>query len=441
MAKPRRVAAPMLRLLSLAAQVERHERRAVMLAFLCNFVLLGSYYILRPVRDTVATLYGVEHLQTLFTATFLCTLIASPIFTWLASRFKLTRLLPGVLVFWLANVLLFALLFSVAPQNRWITAAYYVWFSVANLFMISVFWSLMVDIFSASQATRLFAFISAGGAFGSIGGSLLTRLLVAQAGLTGMLLIAAAGFAAVIVLALSLIREKARLRRDTSETQHSTLDHALRGNALDGFRQVISSRYAGNQALFMLLMTWVNTIAYFFQTDMIAQAFPAVASRTQALADIDLVVNLCTAVILTFGLGRFVQRFGVTAGLLLNPLIMIVAFAGISVAPSVFVIQLLQVVRRVAQYAIARPSREICFTVEAQASRYKAKNVIDTVVYRFGDLSAAWLQSGLRAAGYGMHGAVAAGVGASIAWGAAAVSLGRQYEAARRQSSAAAANA
>ena len=435
---PRRVADPLSRLLSIAADVGLHERRAVVLAFMCNFVLLGSYYILRPVRDTVATIYGVEHLQTLFTATFVCTLIASPIFTSLASRFKLTKLLPGVLAFWLVNVVLFDVLFSVAPQNRWIAAAYYVWFSVANLFMISVFWSLMVDIFSASQATRLFALISAGGAFGSIAGPLLTRLLVTQVGLSGMLLIAAGGFALVIVLALLLIREKDRLLSNTDEAQRSTLDHSLQGNALDGFRQLFTSRYVGNQALFMLLMTWVNTIAYFFQTDMIAHAFTAIESRAQALADIDLVVNVCTAVILTFGLGRFVQRFGVTAGLLLNPVIMIVAFLGILVSPSVLVIQLLQVVRRVAQYAIARPSREICFTVVEQASRYKAKNVIDTVVYRFGDVSAAWVQAGMRSLGYGMPGAVAVGVGASLAWGAAATSLGRQYESTRRTASASA---
>ena len=129
-------------------------------------------------------------------------------------------------------------------------------------------------------------------------------------------------------------------------------------------------------------------------------------------------VNICTAAILTFGLGRFVQRFGVTAGLVLNPLIMFVAFIGIAISPTIFVIQLLQVVRRVSQYAIARPSREICFTVVEQSNRYKAKNVIDTVVYRFGDVSAAWVQAGLRGLGYGLDGAAAVGVGASILWGA-----------------------
>jgi AAA family ATP:ADP antiporter len=431
----RLAASPPTRLGTIVTGVAPHERKAVALAFLCNFLLLGSYYILRPVRDTVATIFGVHQLQNLFTATFVGTLIASPIYAALASRLKLTRLLPGVFWFWLFNVVLFEVLFQLAPQNHWVGAAYYVWFSVANLFMISVFWSLMVDVFSASQATRLFALIAAGGAFGAIIGPLLTRLFVKRLGLSGMLLLAAAGFLMVILLVHLLMREKERLRRSGDEAQQSTLDHSLRGNAFEGFTQLFKSPYVLTQAAFMLLMTWINTVAYFFQTDLIARAFTAIESRAQALADIDLVVNVATALILTFGLGRIMQRFGVTVGLVLNPLIMVIAFLGIAISPSVFMIQALQVVRRVGQYAIARPSREICFTVLEQSSRYKAKNVIDTVIYRFGDVSSAWTQVGMRSVGFGLNGAVALGVGASLVWGAVATILGRRYEKIRLQES------
>jgi AAA family ATP:ADP antiporter len=395
------------------AGVASHEHKAVALAFLCNFLLMGSYYILRPVRDTVATIVGVDHLQQLFTATFIGTFIASGVYTALASRVKLTRLLPGVFWFWLCNVVLFELLFSLAPENRWLGSAYYVWFSVTNLFMISVFWSLMVDVFSPEQATRFFAFIAAGGALGAIAGPLLTRLLVGMLGLSGMLLLAAAGFALVIVTVYLLMREKVRLRESNDEAQQSSLDHPLKGNAFEGFVQLLKSRYVLNQAAFMLLMTWVNTVAYFCQTDLIARSYTAIASRTQVIADIDLVVNIFTALILLFGLGRIAQRFGVTAGLILNPLLMVIAFLATALSPTLFMIQALQVVRRVAQYAIARPSREICFTVVEQSSRYKAKNVVDTVVYRFGDVSSAWVQAGLRSMGYGMNGAIAMGVAAS----------------------------
>jgi AAA family ATP:ADP antiporter len=405
-----------------------HERKAVALAFLCNFLLLGSYYILRPVRDTVATVVGVGHLQQLFTATFVGTFLASAIYAALAARIRLTRLLPGTFWFWLGNVALFAVLFRFSPGNRWLGAAYYVWFSVTNLFMISVFWSLMVDVFSAAQATRLFAFIAAGGALGAIAGPLLTRLLVANLGLSGLLLLAAAGFASVILLVHLLMREKGRLRDSSDEAQQSTLDHALPGNALEGFKQLFKSSYVFNQALFMLLMTWVNTVAYFCQTDLIARTYTVIANRAQAIADIDLLVNIGTAAILFLGLGRIVQRFGVTVGLILNPLLLGVAFLVTALSPTLLMIQALQIVRRVAQYAIARPSREICFTVLEQSSRYKAKNVIDTVVYRFGDVSSAWVQAGLRSIGYGLNGALAVGVGASLLWLAVAALLGGRYE-------------
>src|SRR5271170_2507458 len=195
------------------AQIEPQEGRAVALAFACNFVLLGSYYILRPLRDSMATVFGVGQLQNLFTLTFLVVVLCSPIYTALATRLRLTTLLPGAFWFWLLNVLLFSGLFALAPESRWVAGAYYVWFSVVNLFMISVFWSLMVDLFSAAQATRLFALIAAGGSLGAIGGAVATRLYVPVLGIKGLLLLAAVGFAVVIGLIYWLMREKERLRQ------------------------------------------------------------------------------------------------------------------------------------------------------------------------------------------------------------------------------------
>jgi AAA family ATP:ADP antiporter len=423
-------------LLAHSTQMLPQERRAVMLAFACNFLLLASYYILRPVRDTVATVFGADQLQLLFTGTFIGTMIAAPIYAWLSAHVRLNRLLPGVFWFWLANVLLFQVLFKIAPENRWIGGAYYVWFSVINLFMISVFWTLMSDLFAASQATRLFAFIAAGGSLGAIAGPLVVRLAVQALGLDGLLIIAAGGFLAVIVLVHLLMREKERLRRLGEGGQPTTLDHDLAGGALDGFRELLRSAYSRHQAAFILLMTWVNTVAYFLQTDVISQAFSGVAARAVAIADISLVVNVLAAIILLFGLGRYVHRFGVTAGLILNPIIMVLSFIALALSPTLLMIQALQVIRQVSQYAIARPSREICFTVVPQADRYKTKNVIDVVVYRFGDLSSAWMQAGLRAAGLRVVGSAAAGFGISIIWGIGAVLLGRRFEVLRAQQAA-----
>lgn len=422
-----------VRLIRLFAQVRPGEGRAVALAFCCFFVLLGSYYILRPLRDSMATVFTSGQLSQLFTFTFVFTLMFSALFGALVSRLKLTRFVPGVFWFWLLNVLLFYGLFRVLPASRWVAGCYFVWFSVINLFMISMFWTLMVDLFTPAQATRLFAVIAAGGSLGAIAGPLVTRLLVAALGIDGLLLVAAGGFAFLILIVHLLLREKERLRTDATLGQTSSMDHELTGSALDGFRTILATPLLRNQTLFMLLMTWVNTIAYFMQTDVVARSFTGMADRTEAVADIALWINVGSAVILLFGLGRFVQRFGVTAGLILNPLIMIIAFAAVGVSPSLLMVQSLQVIRSVAQYAIARPSREMCFTVVPQESRYKAKNVVDTVIYRLGDVTAAWMQAGLQLAGFGLAGVVALGMGSSALWGGAARSLGRRYESMRAQ--------
>ncbi len=416
--------------LSRIARVEARERTAVVLAFLCYFALLASYYILRPVRDTFATAFGVHELPLLFTGTFVGSLIASPVYAWIASRVALQRLLPGVFWFWLLNILLLDALLEIAPASRLVAAGYYVWFSVVNLFMISVFWSLMADLFLPEQSSRLFPLVAAGGSIGAIAGPLVTRFAVQAIGLGGLLLLAAGGFLVVIALVQLLMREKEALRRG-GEAQRSTLDHALPGNPFEGFGAILKSAYTRNQAAFFFLMTWINTVAYFFQTEIIARSVGGIAGRAEAVADIAIWTNVLAALVLVGGLGRFIQRFGVTAGLVANPVIMVAAFVVVAFSQTLAMIQALQVVRSVSQYAIARPSREICFTVLEQGGRYKAKNVIDTVVYRFGDLTSAWLQAGLRTAGLHIAGSAMAGVGVSVLWGAVGLALGRRYEALR----------
>jgi len=416
------------RLIGLTVKVEPHEIKALTLACLCNFMLLGSYYILRPLRDTMATVFGVGQLQLLFTGTFVVILLCAPVYAWSASKFKLTRLLPGVFWFLLANLGVFYVLFHATSQNHWVAAAYFWWFSAINLILISVFWTLMADLFSAGQATRLFAFIAAGGEIGAIFGPIVTTSSAEALGIDGLLLVAIAGFAIMIVLVHMLVREKARLQSSGHEAQRTTLDHSLPGNPWRGFRLLVQSPYMLGQAAFMVLMTWIATILYFLQTDLIAKTYAGVARRAIAFADVDLFVNICSAIILVFGLGRVLRRFGVTASLMLSPLLMLAACVGVIIAPSFFMVQTARALQRISQYAIARPSREVLFTVVDQQSKYKAKNVIDTVVYRFGDLTAAWMQAGLRAAGFALIGAMSVGIAVSAAWSFVALNLGRRYE-------------
>lgn len=420
------------RLISITTAAELHERRAVVLAFSCNFALLGSYYILRPVRDAMATVFGVDQLQNLFTGTLVLTLACAPLFAWITATFRLSRVLPGVFWFLIANLVIFHLLFNASPESRWLAAAFFWWFSVVNLFMISIFWSLIVDVFTANQGARLFPAIAAGGSLGAIAGPLVARVFAKAIGVSGLLLLAAAGLVVVIALMHWLMREKHRLQENRVEAQASTLDHRLSSNVFEGFRALFTSPYLLNQALFILLMTWVATVGYFLQTEFIANEFSDLADRTRALADIDLAVNICSAAVLMFGLNRFIMRFGVTASLVLNPIFMAISFVLMAISPTLLMLQAMQGLRRVTQYAIARPSREICFTVVEQEQRYKAKNVIDTVVYRLGDLSAAWVQAGLRMAGFGYQGMLAAGLLASGVWAVNSWVLGRQYESRRK---------
>jgi AAA family ATP:ADP antiporter len=416
------------RFLGIAGEIQPHERRAAFLSFACNFLLLGSYYILRPLRDTMATVFGAAELQNLFTGTFVLIFLCAPVYAWAAARMTLSRLLPGVFWFLLTNLLVFYFLFHLAPHNRWVAASYFWWFSAINLILISVFWTLMADIYSPRQATRLYALIAAGGSLGAIMGPVITRLFVVSLGVDGLLLVAMAGFLVVILLVHLLIREKEILHDQGQEGQDTTLDHALPGNPLVGFELLLKSAYLLGQAVFMLLMTWVATILYFMQTDFISRAYSVLEQRAIAFADADLFVNIGAAAISILGLNQIMRRFGVTASLMFTPVVMTGAFVALLLQPTLFMVQAARALQRITQYGIARPAREVLFTVIDQQSKYKAKNVSDTVVYRFGDLTAAWMQAGLRAAGFGYAGVVTAGAAIAAGWTFVALGLGRRYE-------------
>ena len=226
--------------------------------------------------------------------------------------------------------------------------------------------------------------------------------------------------------------EKERMRGAMEDTQKTTLTHTLPGNPFRGFELLLKSRYLMYQALFFLLMTWIATIQYFLQADLISKAYSDLETRTLAFANVDLVVNVCSAAILILGISHVVRRFGVTFGLVITPITMALAFVAIFVSPTLFVVQAARSLQRITQYAIARPCREILFTVVDQQTKYKAKNVIDTTAYRFGDVSAAWMNAGLQSLGLGLAATGTLGVAAAGIWGFVALALGRSYERMRK---------
>ncbi len=408
--------------------VEPHEIRAVVLSFLYYFFLLGSYYILRPVRDAMATSYGSDptSLSQLWTATFAGTLVFVPLFAAASNRIKLQTLLPWVYGFIVLTLIGFYFLFESVTEDRWVAAGFYVWVSVFNMIITSVFWSFMADLFSRTQAKRLYGLVAAGGSVGAVAGPAITATLVKAVGTNTLLLISAVGFGITIVTVLLLIREKERLRIAGHDPQRTRLDHTLAAHSFKGFSLVARSPYLLGIAGFVLLMTWVSTILYFMQQDLIARLFETREARTQAFAMVDLVVNVLTIGVQVFGTGRLVARFGVTTGLMLNPLLMIGGFIGVALMPVMLLAA--QVVRRVSEYGIARPSREMLFTVVDQESKYKAKSVIDTVVYRGGDFTVAWVQAGLAWLGWGVAGVAGFGIVVCAVWAWIALNLGRRYE-------------
>ena len=429
---PQSATAPsaLARLLKTIAAVEAFEVKAVLLSMFYFLFLFGSYSVIKPVRDAMGTVYGVKHLQELFTVTLIASLVFSPIYAGLASRMKLSTFLPWVYGFVAATILVFYALFvSGRYQDRWIAAAFYVWVSTFNLLIISVFWTFMADIFSRAQAKRLFGFIAAGGTIGGIVGPAIATFLAKSVGNNGLMLIAAGGFVVTAVMVSLLAKEKEKLLAHGGEVQKTTLNHRLGGNPLDGFTLLFRSPYLLLLALFLLLMTWISTIVYFQLGDLITKAFDSKEARTQAYATIDLTVNSLAVLVQLFGTGRIIQRFGVQTGLLINPIIMVIAFLAVAFSPVLMILGGIQIVRRVAEYAVAKPTREMLFTVVDQESKYKAKNVIDTVVYRFGDFSSAWVSAAVLP--YGVTGLAVFGVITSVLWFPVAYVLGKRYESVR----------
>jgi AAA family ATP:ADP antiporter len=421
---------PLARVFKALAAVEPYEVRAVTLSMLYFLFLFGSYSVVKPVRDAMGTVYGVSHLQELFTATLIASFVFAPLYSGFASRLKLSTFLPWVYGFVAVTILLFYALFvSGKYQERWIAAGFYVWVSTFNMLIISVFWTFMADTFSRTQAKRLFGFVAAGGTIGGIVGPAIATFLATRIGNNDLLLISAAGFGVTAVLVRMLAAEKQKLLAEGVEAQPTSLDHRLKGNPFDGFRLLLQSRYLLLLALFLLLMTWISTIVYFQLGDLITKSFSSKEARTQAYGMIDLSVNSIAVLFQLLGTGRIISRFGVKAGLLLNPIIMVIAFLAMAFSPVLMILGGIQIIRRVAEYAVAKPTREMLFTVVDQESRYKAKNVIDTVVYRFGDFSSAWVSSLILP--HGVTGLAIFGAVISTIWFPVAYLLGKRYESVR----------
>jgi AAA family ATP:ADP antiporter len=411
-----------------AVLVERHEVRAVLWAFAYFFSLLCGYYVIRPVREAMGIAAGVERLHWLFTATFVAMLVVVPLFGWVTSRFPRRRFLPWVYAFFVAHLLVFWALLRGEPLDLGVARAFYVWTSVFNLFVVSVFWSYMADLFTTEQAGRLFGFIAAGGTAGALVGPTVAAAL-ARSRDQGTLLLVSAGLLAFAVVCIGRLGAWYDAQAGEGGDARRAAARPLGGGILSAIPLVLRSSYLLGIAGFVLLFSAASTVLYFQQAEIVRDAFASAEQRTTVFAAVDLAVNaltLATQVLLT---GRLVRVLGVAWTLALVPGMLGLGFLAIGLAPVLPAILAVQIVRRAGEYAVTRPAREVLYVVLGREEKYKAKNLVDTAVYRGGDALSAWGYAGLRMLGVGLGQIALAAVPVAALWTWLAVRLGRRQEA------------
>ena len=374
------------------------EDRAVLLAFAYFFLLLCSYYLLRPVRDAMAANAGLARLPELFTYTFFAMLAITPLFGALVSKVRKRRLLPIVYGFFAVNMFLFYLAFAADPGSMRAAATFFVWLSVFNMFVVSVFWSFMADVFRGEEAKRLFGPIAAGGSAGAILGPILTQALAGQIGTAGLILLSTALLLATIPCIRALGHWSVERHGEAPGTAAESTE-PIGGGALAGITLVMRSPYLLGIVLVLALGATAGTFMYLELQRMAWASYPDTAARTAFFARLDLAVNLLAFVLQGFVTTRIIRRFGVTGGLVAMPLVALGTFVWLMMVPMLLPLAISQVVRRAGEFGVAKPSREVLFTAVDPESKYKAKNFIDTVVQRGSDMMASWAHGALQAKG------------------------------------------
>ena len=410
-----------------ATKIEPHELQATLLSFAFVFVLMSAYFILRPVRDSLSSDWTDEQLSWLWTSTFFVSLIAVSLYGAVISRVRFRIIVPSVYAFFAATFIAFYIAGSTLGENDYVNRAYYVWLSVFSLYHLSVFWTFMSGLYDKEQAKRLFSIIAMGASTGAIVGPAIPAFFADDVGNLNLLLIAAV----LLMVPIPIIRRLERLRISDlgNEDVHADLsrDQKLGKNPFSGFKAFVSSPYLLAIGLFILLYVVMNTFIYFELRKMLGDFDREV--RTQIWASIDLAVNSLALLTALFATGRLATRFGMASTLALIPALMVGGWIMVALSPVLAVLIGLQITRRAGNYAITRPGREMLFTAVDTETRFKAKPVIDIVVYRGGDVVTAWFYTALTATlGFGLAGIAATAAIIAAAWAGAGIFLGRKYE-------------
>jgi AAA family ATP:ADP antiporter len=408
------------------------------------FFVLSAYYVLRPIRDEMGVAGGVENLAWLFTATLAGMLLVHPLYTALVARLPRHRFVPLTYRFFILNLVVLFLLFRVASaeQSVWIGRVFFIWTSVFNLFVVSVFWSLMADLYRPAQGQRLFGLVAVGGTVGSVAGASITSGLSYVFSPTSLLLVSAVLLELAARAARALDAEEHNLARaaepgDGSPAAERAIggggasparERAIGGGVLEGIWHVARSPYLLGIAALLLVFAITSTFLYFQQADVVARVFKGnPQARTRLFASVDLAVNTLTLITQLLVTGRALRWLGVGITLAFVPALTLVGFSVLAAAPVLAMVVAFQVLRRAANFAIQRPAREVLYTVVPRTEKYKAKNFNDTFVYRLGDQVGAWSYTWIGWIGLGLSGLALTMVPLSAAWLVLALWLGVRH--------------
>lgn len=413
------------------ARIRKEEIGAAFAAFAFIFLVFGSYQILRPVRETMGITSGVENLPYLFWAVLGAMLVTQPAFGWLTSRFRRSVFLPWVYLFFMLNLMAFYAWFHVQEDHTWIARAFYVWMGVFSLFVGAVFWSFMADIFSPEQAGRLYGFLVGGMSTGGLVGPAIAATLAPLIGTINLLLISVAFLALSLLSIRYLTLWHGRVQLSSAGVdglEQPDVNRPVGGNVWAGLTLTLQRPHLLMIAAFVMLLTWASTFVYLQQQELVAEAFPDRDSRTQLFGWIDFTVQSLSLLTQLFLFSRLSALVRFRVLLALVPTVMIGGYLALAMMPTVFVAIGVMSMRRVLEYSIVRPAREIIYSPLDRETKYKVKNFIDTVVYRSGDAVSGSIRQILGWIGVSGSGISLFGAAVCALWAFTAYRLGLRHE-------------
>ena len=414
-------------------RIEPGEKRAVFTAFALMFCVMGGYFSVRPIRETVGTILGeaVTSDTWIWTAVFAIAII--PVYGFLVARVSRATLVPAIYGSVAVALAATGLVFRADPQNMVVGRVFYVGISVINLFLISVFWSFLLELFRSEQTKRLFGFIAAGGTTGALVGPFVTERIVNHVGISGILFFGAAMFFIAIFCQRALLAEM-RVHSDLAAAANAAAGQApsasrgVGGNPFAGVALVLKSPYLMGIALFVIMISTANTILYFEQLRLVKDMFDDPEQRTQMFARIDFIVQTLTVISQVLITGRLAQKLGVTALLVILPLMIMGGFLILASMGTFLVLASVMILRRWGEYAFIRPGREMLWSRLDTETKYKAKNFVDVTVYRFSDAVVAQVQDALKSGGMNPTQGALLGAGVCAAWAVNGWWLGRRFD-------------